>query len=564
MPGSVSETIKEKLDVADFLKGYLNLQPAGRNFKALCPFHKEKTPSFMISPERQNWHCFGCNLGGDIFSFLMRYENIEFAEALKILAERAGVELARVSSGEYKYFGLLYDINEAAKKYFQKELVRSESARKYLTDRGLKEETINEFEIGFAPNLPDALNLFFANNSNFRPDDILRAGLGVKSERGRQFDRFRGRVMFPICNSLGKVVGFTGRILPEFDIGQFGKYVNSPETPIFNKSKVLYGFSKSKEFIRDEKSVFMVEGQMDLLMSYQAGIKNVVATSGTALTPDHLKLLRRLTEEIVLNFDSDEAGLAAGERAIDLAESFDFNVKVVVLKDFKDPAEAVEKDPAGLLTAITKATPAPEFYFERYLPKGADYSSREMLRSLRVVLGKIKNIQSAVSREFWLKQLSKRVGISEKTLAEESEGLAAKSSENKEESDLNNIEERKISRRELLSERLISAALQRNNLAVVEDVAECLPVRYQNIVTLLERGDKRSPDPKIDQILNLVILRSEEIGDAELAGVKKHLRLEFQKDRHLEITAKIREAELNKDESSLKISIEELRKLDHV
>ncbi len=564
MPGSVSETIKEKLDVADFLKGYLNLQPAGKNFKALCPFHKEKTPSFMISPERQNWHCFGCNLGGDIFSFLMRYENIEFAEALKILAERAGVELARVSSGEYKYFGLLYDINEAAKKYFQKELVRSELARKYLASRGLKEEIINEFEIGFAPNLPDALNLFFANNSNFRPDEILRAGLGVKSERGRQFDRFRGRVMFPICNSLGKIVGFTGRILPEFDTGQFGKYVNSPETPIFNKSKVLYGFSKSKEFIRDEKSVFMVEGQMDLLMSYQAGIKNVVATSGTALTPDHLKLLRRLTEEIVLNFDSDEAGLAAGERAIDLAESFDFNVKVVVLKDFKDPAEAVEKDPAGLLTAITKAIPAPEFYFERYLPKGADYSSRGMLQSLRVVLGKIKNIQSAVSREFWLKQLSKRVGISEKTLAEESEGLAAKSSGNKEESDSNTIEERKISRRELLSERLISAALQRNNLAVVEDVAECLPARYQNIITLLERGDKRSPDPKIDQILNLVILRSEEIGDAELADVKKHLRLEFQKDRHLEITAKIREAELNKDEPALKILIEELRKLDHV
>lgn len=297
MPSSTTELIKEKLDIVQFLRGYLNLQPAGKNFKASCPFHKEKTPSFMVSPERQSWHCFGCGLGGDIFGFVMRYENLEFGEALRILAEKAGVELRRLDPAEHKYTGLLFELQNAAKEFYIKALTSTPVVKKYLVGRQLKPETIDEFELGWAPNEPEALSMHFLNRG-YAPDDILRAGLAVKTERGLLLDRFRGRIMFPIHNHFGKVVGFTGRLLPQFENENVGKYVNSPETPIFNKSRLLYGFWKSKNSIHDAGSVFLVEGQMDFLASWQAGVKNAVATSGTALTADHLRVLRHLPRKL--------------------------------------------------------------------------------------------------------------------------------------------------------------------------------------------------------------------------------------------------------------------------
>ncbi len=316
------EEIKERLDIVDFIRSYITLQPAGKNFKALCPFHKEKTPSFIVSPERRTWHCFGaCSEGGDIFKFLMKYENLEFYEALKVLADKAGVELKRISPAEQKQFGVLYDINEAAKDFFRKELEKSSDVLNYLAERGLKRETIEEFELGLAPGgfyteTKDNLARYLIN-LDYDIKDIDRAGLIFKSEQGNYADRFRGRIMFPIHNHFGKVVGFSGRILPQLEKPEIGKYVNSPETLIFNKSRILYGFHKAKETIRQKQSIILVEGQMDFLMIYQEGIKNAVATSGTALTFDHLRTLRRLTDKIILYFDNDEAGLRAAERSID-------------------------------------------------------------------------------------------------------------------------------------------------------------------------------------------------------------------------------------------------------
>ncbi|MDO8504641.1 MAG: DNA primase, partial [Candidatus Liptonbacteria bacterium] len=280
MAGTTVEQIKDKLDVVEVLRGYLQMTPAGKNLKARCPFHNEKTPSFMISPERQSWHCFGCGLGGDIFTFVMKYENLEFGEALKVLAEKAGVELKRLEPREYKVFGLLYELQDAAKDFFKEQLKTAKVAQDYLKSRSLKQEIIDEFELGFAPNDQDSLALFLINKG-YDPADVMRAGLIGRTERGLQYDRFRGRIMFPIHNHLGKVVGFTGRILPQLDTGDLGKYVNSPETPIFNKSKLLYGFWKSKPDVRETGKAYLVEGQMDFLMSYQVGVKNAVATSGT-------------------------------------------------------------------------------------------------------------------------------------------------------------------------------------------------------------------------------------------------------------------------------------------
>ena len=290
--------------------------------------------------------------------------------------------------------GLLYDLQQTAKDFFKRELLNSDAARKYLKERGLSSETIETFELGWAPPGPEALTLHFLN-AGVSPNDILQAGLALRTERGLLIDRFRGRIMFPIHNHFGKIAGFTGRVLPQFDTGETGKYVNSPETPIFNKSRILYGFWMSKNPIRDARSAFLVEGQMDFLMSWQAGVKNVVASSGTALTADHLRLLKRVADELVFSFDNDEAGWAAGERAIDLAQTEDFQVKVVTLDGVKDPAEAAQKNAAGFKRAVAGAKPAVEFYFARYIPDGTVLiAERAGLERIRAVLRKIKTIKS--------------------------------------------------------------------------------------------------------------------------------------------------------------------------
>lgn len=563
MAGSNTELIKEKLDIVQLLKDYLKLQPAGKNFKALCPFHREKTPSFMISPERQSWHCFGCASGGDIFSFVMRYENLEFSEALKMLAEKAGVELQRASPADYKYFGLLYELNDKAKDFFKKELEGSKPAQAYLTERGITPETIEEFEIGWAPNAPDDLNLHLIN-SGYASEDVLRAGLAFRSERGMQLDRFRGRIMFPIHNHFGKTVGFTGRILPQFDKGDAGKYVNSPETPIFNKSKLLYGYFASKNFIRTQNSVFLVEGQMDFLMSWQAGIKHAVASSGTALTDDHLRVLRRLTDQMTVSFDSDEAGLAAGERAIDLAEANDFNVKVALFEGFKDPAEAVQHDPAAFKKSVASAVPAPEFYFERYLKNFTSSRphmarlSPDFKRNLRVVLAKIKNMASAVERSLWLKELGRRTGIEEKALLEESEALTSAGKETfpRKEAQDDGGSKKYFSRRELLSQHLLAVAAASNAFDHVDDALGDMSPEYRKIFEIWKSGERTSSDPNLDELMNLILLRSGLVEGEKIELVKKNLAEEHGKEERRRLTDDIKKAEALGDETAVRLALQ--------
>ena len=561
MPSTTTELIKSKLDVVDFLRGYLTVTPAGRNFKALCPFHKEKTPSFMISPDRQSWHCFGCGIGGDIFTFLMRYENVEFGEALRMLAEKAGVELRHENPAEYKYSGLLYDLNDAAKNYFKKALAAAPVAKEYLAKRGLKAETIEEFELGWAPNEPEALSLSLLNNGA-APQDLLQAGLSIKTERGMMLDRFRGRIMFPIHNHVGKVVGFTGRILPQLDRGDMGKYVNSPETPIFQKSKLLYGFWKSKDGIREAKSAFLVEGQMDFLMSWQSGVKNAIASSGTALTADHLRSVHRLAEELVLSFDNDVAGSDAAERAIDLAEANDFTVKVAVFKDFKDAADAAQADPQNVRRAIAAAVPAPIFYFEKYLPKDpVAQKGREGLHRLRIVLGKLKAIASPVERGSWFKELSGRTGIPERTLEEEAEktnmaGIPF-SGPKKEETP-----KREMSRQELITEELFAAVLAKSDFAALDDCINFLNPTQKEILRILKAGKTKSEDPSLDETIGLIVLRAAgEIPHEEISALKAELAKEYYKERRQILTQAVKNANARGNEAEANAALEELDNL---
>ncbi len=422
--GTVVEDIKDKLDIVEVIRSYIAVLPAGRNFKACCPFHKEKTPSFMISPERRSWHCFGgCNEGGDMISFVMKYENIEFYDALKLLAERAGIDPNRLRSGssEYKKYAALYAAQEEAVAFFRREM--TDEIMAYALERGLTRETIAAFEIGYAPPSSDML-LRHLIKKGFSMQDIEASGLVFRTERGTYWDRFRGRLMFPLYNHGGKVVGFTGRIMPQAQASaDIAKYVNSPETPIFQKSKLLYGFHKTKGAIRDAGAAILVEGQMDFLMSYQSGVHNVIATSGTALTADHLLTLRRIAEKLLLCFDSDEAGQRAIERGIDLALAHDFSVGVVSLPD-KDPADIARQSPALLAQLVATPKSGREFYFNRYLPTMV-MNPDDRKKGARQILQKIKGLISPFEQSAWLNELSLVTGITEHVLRAEMERLEA-------------------------------------------------------------------------------------------------------------------------------------------
>lgn len=506
-----SEQIKEKLDIVSVIKGYLELKPAGRNFKALCPFHGEKTPSFVISPDRQIWHCFGCGEGGDIFKFLMRYENLEFHEALAVLAEKAGIELKRLSPADERQFGILYDINATAAALFEENLANSPEILSYLGNRGLKPETIKEFNLGLTPPGNDETTVHLINRG-FNVNDIVRAGLTIKTERGQYRDRFQRRIIFPIHNHFGKIVGFSGRILPDSAKEDVAKYLNTSETPIFNKSRLLYGFWRSKKFIRDEDAAFLVEGQMDFLLSWQDGVRNVAASSGTALTSDHLRVLRRSASKLILGFDADEAGQRAAERSIDLAGTYDFTVAVVSFGEFSDPAEAVRQKPGFLKGAVGGALPAMEHYFRRYLTGDSLKTIDKRKKAIRLVLSKVKNIWSPVERNHWLRELSHRAGVPERELSAEMDQLG------QDEGNQNPIEargeKRKLERQELIALRILGLIALKPRLAPLsQSHLELMPPSYREAYELIigkrvPGSGFPVPNEEVRDIVNFASLRS--------------------------------------------------------
>lgn len=556
------EEIKQRLDIVTFLREYLTLQPAGRNFKAACPFHKERTPSFMVSPDRQSWHCFGCGLGGDAFTFLMRHENIDFSDALRMLAEKTGVELRRLSLGEQGEQQALYDVVAAARDFFVDQLKKSPQANAYLKSRSLNEETQTTFEIGWAPPGTETLTVSLLKKG-FRPEALIKAGVSLRSPNGLVIDRFRGRIMFPLHNHLGKVVGFTGRILPEYDTGEMGKYVNTPETPIFSKSRILYGFHKSKHHVKDAGAIIVVEGQMDFLMLWQLGVRNVVASSGTALTLDHLKLMERLADTLVLTFDRDEAGQAAGERAIDLASGNDFNVKVVVLSEEigPDPAEAAVKNPEALKKALQEGVPGMVFYFERHLPKSAITTDvlRESKRSLRLVLEKLKHLSSAVERDLWLKDLSRRTGVSGATLLEEMSKISSEISTRSSFEESTNETSRPITRQERILLQLFAVGLAGERFPEIESSLVYATPVYRKVYDHLKSKVATSDEPDLDELLKAVYLRADrDFDEEEFRSLLRELKEEYLRNQRLALKARIQAAEERGDEKELEKALTEL------
>jgi DNA primase len=358
--------IKEKLDIVEVVSSYIKLEKAGQSYKAKCPFHNEKTPSFFVSPKRGSYYCFGCGAKGDIFSFVEQFEGVDFVGALKMLAERAGVQLKfeRKDKEKMDERSRLFECLERTTKIFEENLAAKKDAVDYLKKRGLTAETIKNWRLGFAlddwrKTEEELLRQGFTKN------EMLQAGVIKENESKKTYDTFRNRIMFPIFDNAGRVVAFSGRIFKEEE--GTAKYLNSPETELFKKSEILYGFHIAKNAIRQLNFSILVEGQMDLLMSHQAGWHNTVATSGTALTPGQLQILNRLSQNLLIAYDNDAAGIKASEKAAKLALSAGFNVKILKIPGQKDPADLIAKNPAAWKETIKSARHIVTFAWESLL-----------------------------------------------------------------------------------------------------------------------------------------------------------------------------------------------------
>jgi DNA primase len=403
------DEIKNKIDLVDFIGRYLPLKKAGTNYKGLCPFHMEKTGSFMVSPDKQIWHCFGCGRGGDVFKFVMEKEGVGFPEALQMLAEQVGIQLSKVPQSGIDTRKTLMNINETAARFYEKVLLETDegrAAKEYMIGRGMLPATLTEFRIGFAPRSGRALSEFLIRKGA-KEADIEKAGLSVR-KGNYLYDKFVGRVMFPLWDSLGRVVAFTGRVL---DPNGIPKYLNSPETPLFHKSEMLYGLHLAKQTIQQEGRVVMVEGQMDTISSYQAGVKNVVGISGTALTEQQLQMLNRYGKEIVLSLDADAAGGEATRRALELANNFDMTVKVVLLGNHKDPDSMIKENPENWKKAVAEAVPVMDFYFDVAARKYDVAKLEDKKQLTRELLSVITKVNDPIERDHYIKRLARTVDV---------------------------------------------------------------------------------------------------------------------------------------------------------
>lgn len=356
------ELIKSKISVVDLISEYIPLKKAGINFKANCPFHQEKSPSFMVSPERQIWHCFGCQKGGDIFKFLMEKESLEFKDALEILAQKAGVVLRKGKKDKnYELSDRIYEANQKAAQFYNYLLTENKVGMKaldYLLERGLNIETIKEFNLGYAPQNWETL-VRFLRKRGFKNEEMVEAGLAVASVKGG-YDRFRGRVMFPLSDPRGRVLAFSGRVLGN----ELPKYINTPQTKLFDKGRFLLGLNLTKGAIKQKDAAIIVEGEMDFLMSYQAGVKNVTASKGTALTEAQVEEIKKYASTILLCFDTDLAGDAAARRGIEIADKAGLNIKVIDFEGVKDPAELIKSNPEDWKKAVEEAIPIYDYYIK--------------------------------------------------------------------------------------------------------------------------------------------------------------------------------------------------------
>jgi len=575
------EEIKKRIDIVDLISQYINLKKAGRNFKAICPFHQEKNPSFVISPERQIWHCFGsCGEGGDIFGFLMKMENLDFSEAVRELAKRAGIKLTQFhpKKGE-KRKQIWYEANHLAGEFYHYLLTdhsAGKKARDYILGRGISKESLKFFKIGFSPNSWSNLQKFLIGKKKYLRTDLENTGLIARSDSGRFYDRFRSRIMFPLKDHRGNICGFSGRILLP-DVKE-AKYINTPETPLYHKSDLLYGLFEAKEAIKEKDEVILVEGELDVISSYQVGVKNVVAIKGSALTENQVKLLGRFTKNIVLALDQDMAGDQAARRGIGIADKEEMNIKVAELKKGKDPDEIAQKDPKLWKKLIKGAVPVYDYFidsaFNRFDGDTIE-GKRNISQEIIPILSKANN---EIIQAHYARLLAERLKVTEESILEEIDKQENSPLTSYEVSPSFEKEAEKKSRREKLENYLFSLAFQSDRWELLkkrkiqgliktyrlERILETLKKYLKKYKSIESSRLAKMLDPELLDTLNKFYLsdlgetvEDEEKLDKEFSKTLDRLEDIDLREKLSEISGKIKR--LEKED---KISSKEQKKLD--
>lgn len=574
IPDNIIDQVRDRTDIVEVISAYIPLKKIGRNYKTTCPFHNEKTPSFIVSPDKQIYHCFGCGAGGNVFSFLMKHENIEFPEAVEMLAGKAGIVLPRASGrrDEDSLASQLYKINELAAQFFQEGLAHSGAAREYLASRGIGEVSVAKFKIGYAPDSWDALINFF-KTKGIGPNILEKAGLVVASDKGSHYDRFRKRAIFPIIDLKDRILGFGARVLD----ATLPKYVNSPETPIYSKGKNLYGLNFSKEQIKKEGHVLVVEGYLDFIIPYQAGVNNIIATLGTALTLDQLKLLKRYSNTVIMVYDPDEAGEAASLRNLDLFISEDMNVYIAELPVGFDPDNYIRKFGTEEFLKLIKASKNLFDYKIDKLSKRFNINAMSGKANIASeMLPTISRINNAVLRSELVKKLAEKLAVDEDSIRTELKKVKPDYSEHR--YVITPVEAKKDPR----SAEMVILALSFEGGGFIEKIAEALkPEEFRdsavrdvmNVIFSLHKENKKATPAQLISILgnnndaaNLVSEASailETMSDREraLTDCVFRIKKDNMKDRLNALQGAIRAAHSQKNEDKVKELVGEYNSL---
>jgi DNA primase len=623
---SAVEEIKSRINIVDFIGGYVQLQKAGANWRARCPFHNEKTPSFMVNEEKQIFHCFGCGKGGDLFRFIMEMDGLEFKEALKILADRAGVKLetrGRENTADKK---TLFDILELSVKFYEKQLwdgAGKVKILKYLRDRGLKDETIKAFRIGYAPaGWRNALT--FLIGRGYKPEDIIKTGLLVLNSKseilppGRDpakavtnpkqipnsndlnskqdshsisyklkatsyYDRFRDRITFPIFDVMGKPVGFSARVAPGGDESQ-AKYVNTPESSVYSKSFVLYGIDKAKREMKEKDFALLVEGNLDVIASHQAGLKNTIAVSGTALTSQQLDIIKRYTSNIKMFFDMDDAGKNALRRSAELCFEKDLNAYVVTTQAGKDAAEIVAKDPAILMKAVKDAESAMQYFIEeekKRVDLNQPANKKGVVKKLLEILGYFSN---PVEKDLWIRKIADSFEVDEKAVRDSVKTKIQKNSSYQRQPAAEEKLEMEESRSDKIIEKVINLMILHPRIwkKITADSDNKLVIHMKKNLLfsrLMEMGEKISfdsknlaanSDPELEKIASrlafqqsMKLAESVPVEEAEnqLEKYLYELQKEIAKSQLAKIAQDLKKAEISGDKEAVRMLISDFNRI---
>lgn len=561
------EEIKRKIDIVELIGEYVELKKSGRNYKGLCPFHAEKTPSFMVSQELQIFKCFGCGVGGDVFRFLMDVEKIEFPQALKILADRAGVKLQPIRGfAGYEEKEELYKVNVLVAEFYHYLLVNhqlGEPARQYLARRGIMSTTIDEFNIGFAPDRPDTLSQFLTRKRSYKGKLLEKAGISVE-RNGKYFDRFRGRIMFPLFDHFGNISGFSGRVIK--DGGDIAKYINSPDTLVYKKGNTLFGLNVTKQKIKASGFAVVVEGEFDLLSSYQAGVKNVVAIKGSAFTPDQAELISRFCSQVYLALDADFAGDQAARRGIEVLKKAGVGIRIVEMRnEAKDPDEFARSSPERYRHAIEQAESIYDFLIKSAFSKydeGTTEGKEQVSRELSPVLA---SIDDEIVRAHCIKIVAQKLGVSEEAVGKQ----VSKQSSSQQHASDEEPQKKEKTRQEILEERLLGLILQSSRTEEYEGFFKTNKasrlmgeLSRQGMQQIIPAEFVQKLPAELKDFFSEIFFAYGDIDsaekDKEIEEIKKEIGMLQSKERMKELSSQIEQKEKEQDSASVKLLGEEL------